>query len=263
VSPDDALAREVESIREEYRRRSVAPQVAGSYSFLNPAHAFLVLERERAILHALGRHLGRGLAEVDVLDVGSGQGTSLAFLAAYGADPSRLHGADIAEDRIERGRELYPQLDLRVSDGVTLPYEDASFDVVQQITMLSSVHSDDLRRAIAREMLRVLRPGGLVLSFDVAPVPVAPRVLNRLLSRRVRAPQAPSADAGAPAVQLTPVRPLDEPELRTLFAPAEPVATVPLTPYRPLVERFSARPLALALLSTRPFATTLLYLARA
>ncbi|MGH3049649.1 MAG: class I SAM-dependent methyltransferase, partial [Gaiellaceae bacterium] len=177
----EALAAEVETIREEYRRRGAAPQCRGSYSFLNPTHVHVVLERERAILGAIARQLRVPLAQADVLDVGSSSGLSLGLLSIYGAEPSRLHGVDTDPDRIEAGGRRFPAFDLRVSDGMNLPYDDDSFDLVQQITMLSSVHSDDLRRQIAGEMLRVARPGALVLSYDAASVGLAPRVANRLL----------------------------------------------------------------------------------
>lgn len=268
----ESLAAEVEAIREEYRRRSVAPQCRGVYSLLNPTHAYLVLERERAILAALARHLRVPLAEADVLDVGSSSGTSLGLLALYGADPLRLHGVDTDAGRIEEGHRRFPALDLRHSDGMTLPYEDGSFDLVQQITMLSSVRSQELRRQIAGEMLRVARPGALLLSYDVTSVGLAPRVANRLLGLvggrpRDSAPAAAGPEAGAdgPAqapVVLRQVGPLDEAEARALFAPAEAVEAARISPYRPLVDRFVGHPFALVALSARVFATGLLYVAR-
>ncbi|HVS84125.1 MAG TPA: class I SAM-dependent methyltransferase [Gaiellaceae bacterium] len=257
MTTGDDLAAEVEQIRDEYRRRSVAPQIAGEYSFLNPAHAHLVLQREQAILGALGRRLEVPLAEAEVLDVGCGVGTSLAFLAAYGAAPARLHGVDTDDARVEMGRASFA-LDLRASDGMTLPYEDASFDLVQQITMLSSVHSDALREQIAAEMRRVVRPGGLLLSFDVVATGLAPRLLNRGLSLGRRGnPTARTASTSSAAVELRLVRPLDGRELRRLFAPARELEAVRLSPYRPLVEKLGPRRFP------RAFATALLWVARA
>jgi ubiquinone/menaquinone biosynthesis C-methylase UbiE len=260
---DPSLDAAVTGIREEYARRAVAPQCAGEYSFLNTTHSSLVFERERALLAALGRHLQVPLEEAEILDVGAGVGTSLALLAAYGSDATRLHGVDVVADRIERGRAQFPAFDLRVSDGYTLPFGDGSFDVVQQITMLSSVHDDVLRERIVAEMRRVLRPGGVLLSFDVTSIPVLPRVLNRLFSAGRRRP-AVGADGHSgfeDAVRLTPVRPLGEPELRRLTAPLQCVEARRIGPYRPLVER--SPELVQALMRAVPgFATTLLYVAR-
>jgi ubiquinone/menaquinone biosynthesis C-methylase UbiE len=255
---DDAVA----GIREEYARRAVAPQCASQYSFLSETHATLVFERERALLAALGRHLRMPLEEAEILDVGAGTGTSLALLAAYGCNAKRLHGVDIVAERIERAQAQFPAFDLIVSDGYTLPFGDDSFDVVQQITMLSSVHEDALREAIVAEMRRVLRPGGLFVSFDVTSTPVMPRALNRLLSAGRRRPVGGNTPgANEAAVRLTPVRPVEEAELRVLAAPLQGVEARQLGPYRPLVER--SPELVHALLRALPgFSTMLLYVAR-
>jgi ubiquinone/menaquinone biosynthesis C-methylase UbiE len=260
---DGELEAAVDEIRDEYRRRDVAPQCAGQYSFLNRTHARLVLDRERAILDALSRHLKVAVDEAEVLDVGAGTGISLALLAAYGFDARRLHGVDIVASRVEQGRVQFPAFDLRVGDGYSLPWDDASFDVVQQITMLSSVHDPRLRETIAAEMRRVLRPGGLLLSFDVASVPVLPRLVNRAASafgaRRRRAVVSGAAET---ETRLTPVVPIDVPELERLTAPLAPVEVRRIGPYRPLVERTRSE-LAYAVLRALPgFGTTLLYVAR-
>jgi ubiquinone/menaquinone biosynthesis C-methylase UbiE len=259
----------VDDIRIEYSRRKTAPQCTGQYSFLNPTHATLVLDRERAILAALARHLTLDPAQADVLDVGAGSGVSLAFLAAYGFTAHRLHGLDIVPERVEKGREQFPGFDFRLGDGHSLPYEDASFDIVQQITMLSSVHDDGLRRAIGREIVRVLRPGGLFLSFDVTAVSIVPRALNRLLSLRRKVqpgsgqPAPDDAGSASAPIRLKPVRPLEVSDLLGLFEPLRPLEMKKLTPYRPLVDRTRGE-LALALLRTLPrFSTTLLFVARA
>lgn len=259
----EELSADVASIREEYGRRDVAAQCRGVYTFENPVHAYLVFERERAILAALARHLTVPLHRAAVLDVGCSSGLSLAFLAIYGASPDRLHGVDIVESRLEAGRSAFPGFGLRLGDGVDLPYEDRSFDLVQQITMLSSVPTLELRRHLAREMLRVLRPGGLVLSYDVATVGLLPRLLNRglgALPHRPKPPTPPSSDV--PSVTLRPTVPLDAPALRALFAGVHVRELRRLTPYRPLVERFSGREALVAALGRfAPLTSALLYVA--
>ena len=265
---DEELSDAVDEIRNEYGRRAKADQCDGMYSFLNPTHAWLVFDREREILRALDRHLTVPLAQARVLDVGTGPGVSLAFLAAYGASASNLFGADIAADRIARGREQVPGFDLELIAGDTLPYDDDSFDVVQQVTVFSSIHSDPLRDRLAEEMTRILRPGGLVLSYDVDRVGAAPRILNRalrglaLLRRREQRIVERSPLLGAP-VTLTANHPLPERELRDLFPTLEMIEITRLTPYRPLAERFERSQAALGLLqSQRAFASALLFVAR-
>jgi SAM-dependent methyltransferase len=47
-----------------------------------------------------------------------------------------------------------------------MPFDDDAFDLVFQLTAFSSILDDGMRRAVAREMARVLRPGGVVVSYD-------------------------------------------------------------------------------------------------
>lgn len=259
--------RALAEIRDEYARRAIAPQCAGQYSFLNLAHCALVFEREQALLAALARHLAVPLEHARVLDFGCGSGLSLALLAVYGADSHQLHGVDLDVGRIERGQEQFPAFRLRAIEGHSLPYDDEVFDLVQQITVLSSVRDEDLRRRLGAEMVRVLKPGGLLLSYDVVPVPLIPRLVNRALTlvgaaRRKAGDRVSGAD-GASHVRLTPVVPLPEPELRKLFPGVETVEVVRLTPYRPLVERVASNGLAVALLrSLSPLSSACLFVGR-
>src|SRR5207249_4035972 len=68
------------------------------------------------------------------------------------------------------------------ADAAALPFADDSFDVVAQFTTLSSILDPGLRRSVADEMRRVLRPGGAILWYDMrrtapgsrtVPLPVA------------------------------------------------------------------------------------------
>jgi ubiquinone/menaquinone biosynthesis C-methylase UbiE len=258
------LETKVDAIRDEYARRAIAPQCVGEYSFLNPVHAALVLDRERAILAALTAHLELSLGDAEILDVGSGVGTSLALLAAYGASAARLHGIDILEHRVQIARDQFPALDVRVGDGHTLPYPDASFDLVQQITMLSSVHDRGLREQLVAEMARVLRPGGLLLSYDAAPVGLAPRLLSRglrLLDRPHRDRVAAQPAAGE--VVLTPVHALSAGEIAALFGQITPLVVKRMTPYRPLAARvFRSQALFAVSLRKKSLSSTVLFLGR-
>ena len=87
-------------------------------------------------------------------------------LASYGADRRLLAGVDLLPERIEAGRRIDPDLDLRCADAAALAYPDHSFDLIFQMTVFSSILDDRMRRAVATEMARVLKPAGAIVSYD-------------------------------------------------------------------------------------------------
>ncbi len=151
-------------VREAYARRAPGDR----YAFSNPAHLFMMQEREAATLDLLGAEGLLPLAARSVLDVGCGGGQWLLDLVRWGASPDRLHGVDLLPERVAQARRVCaPGVTLSRGGGTALPYGDATFDLVLQATVFSSILDADVRRAVAAEMLRVLRPGGSVLWYDL------------------------------------------------------------------------------------------------
>ena len=200
---------ESDRIAAAYRERDASGPTI--YTHANPAYQFHLQHLEWALMRALRRQ-GFGLAGARVLEVGAGTGTFLDRLVEFGA--AEGVGVDLVEHRVELGRRLHPRLDLRVGDGAGLPFEDGAFDLVTQFTCLSSVLDAGVRSAIAAEMWRVLRPGGLIVSYDLRPTPAAVRLAGRAYRRLTG---SESGDAA------TPTTPLPAAELARLFptAPAD------------------------------------------
>ena len=97
-----------------------------------------------------------------VLEIGLGLGADHQCFAQAGA---HLHGIDLTPRSVEITRRRLEiqglHSDLRVGDAEALPYADASFDLVYSWGVIH--HSPNTAQA-AREILRVLKPGG---SFKV------------------------------------------------------------------------------------------------
>lgn len=99
-----------------------------------------------------------------VLDVGCGIGGSSRILARdYNF---AVTGITISPQQVQRAQELTP-LDLnvqfQVDDALALSFPDASFDVVWSIE--AGPHMPD-KAQFARELLRVLKPGGILVVAD-------------------------------------------------------------------------------------------------
>lgn len=99
-----------------------------------------------------------------ILDFGCGYGRTLAELSASGY--RNLCGVDLSDKLIERGKRLYPTLDLRVSPPSTLDFPDASFDAAILFAVLTCVVDDAEQETLVAEARRVLRPGGVLYVND-------------------------------------------------------------------------------------------------
>jgi SAM-dependent methyltransferase len=156
---------ETERIRDAYARRA-ARGADERYSLEDPANRYLFARRERDLIALLRRHALMPPAGRDIIDVGCGNGALLRDLLRLGADAERCHGIDLLPERIDAARAAEPRMTLTAGDASSLPYPDASFDIALQFTLLSSVLDPSMRRAIASETLRVLRPGGVLIWYD-------------------------------------------------------------------------------------------------
>jgi len=150
-----------------YQRRGETVDPA-RYALTRPGNALALAERESLLRDALARRGMTSSASLDILEVGCGTGGELGRLVANGADPARLSGIDLRDDAIAEARGRVPEAHLTVGDATHLPYPDGSFDLVYQATALSSMRSRAMRAAVAAEMLRVARPGGVIVSYDFA-----------------------------------------------------------------------------------------------
>lgn len=114
-----------------------------------------------AVLDGLGLPAG-----ARVLDAGCGSGRTLDDLAARG----RVWGVDASPVAARAARERGHR-DVRVATIQGLPFEDAQFDLVTCLDVIE--HTPDDRESLA-ELLRVTRPGGLL----VATVPAYPSLFS-------------------------------------------------------------------------------------
>jgi ubiquinone/menaquinone biosynthesis C-methylase UbiE len=162
MSASDEAAR----IRAEYERRE--REIGRDfYSLAKPPNLFTRQHQERAFLRAIDGAGMLPLAEKKILEVGCGLGQWISMFEELGARREHIAGIDLDAVRIDEAQRRYPAADLRAGDATKLPWADASFDLVFQSTVFSSILDGDMRTAVAGEMRRVLRPGGVILWYDL------------------------------------------------------------------------------------------------
>lgn len=106
-----------------------------------------------------------------LLDFGCGTGGFLRALRRRGA-PLELVGCDVANGMIEEARRRWdagPLPELHAVEPGRLPFADAEFDLATVVCVLHHVASSE-HPAIARELMRVVRPGGAVAIFEHNPL---------------------------------------------------------------------------------------------
>lgn len=156
---------EAERIRREYERRE-REIPADFYALHRPENLFFRHGQERALLAGLRLAGFSPLTGRRVLEIGCGHGQWFGLFEQFGAGPGDLAGIELDTDRCNKAQRLHASADIRCGDATALPWADATFDVVFQSTVFTSILDDEVRRGVAREMLRVLKPTGVVLWYD-------------------------------------------------------------------------------------------------
>lgn len=142
----------------------------------------LTFGRDRSLRQRM-LHPARVQAGESVLDVGCGTG-SLAIEAKRAVHSGGLvHGVDASPEMIARARRKARKAGLDIALGTApaqaLPFPDGRFDVVVTSMMLHHLPRGS-REQCAREMRRVVKPGGRVLAIDFDPPPRRSSFLARL-----------------------------------------------------------------------------------
>ena len=176
------VADEFESVRALYAARDRDCQYERQWGYVNPAAAGYWRIRDELVTEAVCRRFDVPTSHLKILEVGVGHGHELAKFALLGIPQENLVGVDVVPDRLVRARAIYPAIRFEDGDGRALPFADASFDVVCQFTCAMHAPSKRAQELMCREMSRVLRPGGIIIWWDIAPARWRLVVAKRLAS---------------------------------------------------------------------------------
>ena len=113
-----------------------------------------------------------------VLDAGCGRGLAL-IACAKKLTTGKTVGIDLwaAKDLSDNNPEatlanaaaegVADRVEVKTGDITRLPFSDASFDAVISMTVIHNIPTRDARDLALRELVRVLKPGGRIVIFDL------------------------------------------------------------------------------------------------
>jgi ubiquinone/menaquinone biosynthesis C-methylase UbiE len=123
----------------------------------------MVEERERIYKRILMKRF-ETLQGIQFLEIGAGAGANIPFFKSVGIPPGNIFANEMLEDRLAMLKKNHP--DINVIEGNALNIPEKKFDVVFQSTVFTSILDDSFRRALARKMVELTKPGGIILWYD-------------------------------------------------------------------------------------------------
>jgi len=157
---------DLDRLKSVYMTRNQNSDTDWRYSLANPAYRFTLQQRQRALISLLKKTGHLDLTNKKLLEIGCGSGGVLVEMLALGAQPELIFGIDLLLDRLQHARNRLPTTGFSCSDAQNLPFESNTFDILLQFTAFSSVLDSVIRKKMATEMQRVLKPGGLIIWYD-------------------------------------------------------------------------------------------------
>ncbi len=98
-----------------------------------------------------------------LLDLGCGDGLDLVYYKSLGAE---AFGIDASKELINIAQQRLPESDIRVAVFEKIPHKDGYFDVVLS---KYAIQTSAKLKPIFREILRVLKPGGVLMYLVTHP----------------------------------------------------------------------------------------------
>lgn len=135
---------------------------------------FFIRAKANHLLQELANLYGN-TSTLSLLDIGCGVGKYHALIKDH---VGSVEGVEVSSDSLAIARRANPDVGYTHYDGRRLPYADASFDVAYTVCVMHHVPPRHWEK-FAREMMRVLKPGGSAFVFEHNPLnPLTRKAVN-------------------------------------------------------------------------------------
>ena len=152
----------INNVYEDYSSRRY---FMNKWSSLNKGNKLINIEKLNLIKSLLELHK-INLKNKKILDVGCAGGDTINFLKDLGGLEQDIYGIDIRENRLKHAMENLPKAKIYHMDARNIKFQDNKFDLVSAFTVFTSVVDINNRKKISNELVRVLKPGGIIIFYD-------------------------------------------------------------------------------------------------
>ena len=155
-------------------------------SILNPGNLLMVQERER-FLSKLFRQSGwTNIDALKAFEAGCSTGYNLRLLVQWGGRPENLAGIDLDPAAVNYCKSHSPEIRVHAGSADSIPEPNGHFDLALAFTLFSSVPDDEVCQGISQELLRITKPGGLILVYDMRRRNPANRSVHPISAQDIR-----------------------------------------------------------------------------
>ena len=140
-------------------------EVQSSIDFIGQDVDFFI-KLKADIVHKIAcRHFPEP-GEIKILDIGSGIGLTDSHLTTR---IKNLYGVDVEKGVVAKAKEKNPGVKYELYDGLKLPFEDNTFDMIFTINVMHHIKPGKWLSFI-EETKRVIKPGGIFAVFEHNPL---------------------------------------------------------------------------------------------
>lgn len=136
-------------------------------SILNPGNLLMVQERERFLARLLRRAGWNSLDTLKGFEAGCSTGYNLRLLVQWGGRPENMAGIDLDPAAVDYCKAHSPEIRVHGGSADSIPEDADQFDLVLAFTLFSSVPDEEVSHGIARDLVRITRPGGMIVVYDM------------------------------------------------------------------------------------------------
>jgi SAM-dependent methyltransferase len=158
----------------------------GKHSVLQPGNLLIIQERERLLARLLRRLGYDSLEDVRVFEAGCAGGYNLRMFVQWGARPENVAGIDLDAESVAYCRTHASDIRVHHGSADRIPEPDHAIDIALAFTLFSSVPDLAIAIGIADELVRVSKPGGTILLYDMRRPSPTNRSVHRIKDKDVR-----------------------------------------------------------------------------